>query len=108
MKSGILSFLVYKLLVEDFAMQKLIFLYWGTVFLMYLSQACYPVGTRLDGRHTGRYSFMRRRSDLFMVIVIVCMTCFSFLRNTYNDSPLSSKRQKNIYMMRHLATGAVF
>lgn len=89
-------------------MQKLVLLYWGTVFLMYLSQAYYPVETRLHGRHIGKRSFMWRKSDVFMVIVIAWMTCFSFLRKTYNDSPLSSKRQKNICMTRHLATGAVF
>ena len=78
-------------------MQKLIILYWGTVFLMYLSQVYYPVEAKLDGRHTGKYSFMRRRSDLFMVIVIIWMTCFSFLRTTYNDSLLSSKVQNKLH-----------
>lgn len=89
-------------------MQKLVLLYWGTVFLMYLSQTYYPVATQLDGRHIGRRSFMWRSSDVFMFFVIAWMTCFSFLRTSYNDSPLSSKRQKYICMTRHLATGAIF
>lgn len=90
-------------------MKALIILYWGTIFLMYLSQVYYPAGDRVNIRcHTGHYHFLRRNADVFMVITIVWMTCFSFLRTSYNDSPLSSKRQKNICMTRHLATGAVF
>lgn len=75
-------------------MQKLILLYLGTVFLMYLSQTYYPVEARLAGHQTGKRHFMWRRSDIFMLVVIAWMTCFSFLRTNYNDSPLSSKRQK--------------
>lgn len=67
-------------------MQKLVLLYWGCVFLMYLSQLYYPVETRLDGRQSGARNFMWRRADLFMVIVIAWMTCFSFLRTHYNDT----------------------
>lgn len=67
-------------------MQKLVLLYWGTVFLMYLSQTYYSVDTRLTGRQIGRYHFMRRKSDIFMVIVIAWLTCFSFLRTSYNDT----------------------
>lgn len=66
-------------------MQKLILLYWGTVFLMYLSQVYYPVGS-LSGRQTGRRHFMFRHADLFMVITILWMTCFMFLRTAYNDT----------------------
>lgn len=67
-------------------MKELILLYWGAVFLMYLSQVYYPVSVRLDGHHAGKYSFMRRKTDIFMVIVIAWMTCFSFLRTSYNDT----------------------
>lgn len=67
-------------------MQKLVLLYWGTVFLMYLSQTYYPVNTRLTGHQTGRYHFMWRKSDVFMAIVIAWMTCVSFLRTRYNDT----------------------
>ena len=77
-------------------MRGLILLYWGCVFLMYLSQTYYPVEAQLDGRQTGKRHFMLRRADLFMVVVIVWMTCFSFLRTSYNDSLLSSKLQKNM------------
>lgn len=76
-------------------MKGLILLYWGTVFLMYLSQIYYPVETQLDGQQTGKRHFMLRHADVFMIIVIAWMTCFSFLRTSYNDSPLSSKKQKN-------------
>lgn len=48
------------------------------------------------------------RWDIFLVLLTVIMTLFSGLRISYNDSPLSSKRQKNICVTRHLATGAVF
>lgn len=67
-------------------MQKLILLYWGTIFLMYLSQSYYPVDTSHFGRQVGKHSFMWRRADLFMVIVIAWLTCFSFLRTSYNDT----------------------
>jgi len=67
-------------------MQKLILLYWGTVFLMYLSQVYYPAGAIIRGRNIGKHNFMWRRSDIFMVIVIAWMTCFSFLRTSYNDT----------------------
>lgn len=67
-------------------MQKLILLYWGCIFLMYLSQVYDPVEARPDGQQTGRYHFMLRRAELFMVIVILWMTCFSFLRTHYNDT----------------------
>ena len=67
-------------------MKQLILLYWGCTFLMYLSQTYYPVETQLDGRQTGKRHFMLRRADVFMIIVIVWMTCFSFLRTSYNDT----------------------
>ena len=78
-------------------MQKLILLYWGTAFLMYLSQIYYPVDAEYNLRHLGNRNFMRRRVDVFMLLVIVWMTCFSFLRTSYNDSLLSSKGQKYLY-----------
>ena len=61
-------------------MKGLILLYWGTVFLMYLSQTYYPVETQLDGRQIGKRHFMLRRVDIFMIIVIAWMMCFFFLR----------------------------
>ena len=71
---------------EDFGVKALILLYWGCVFLMYLSQTYYPVETQLDGPQTGKRHFMLRRADIFMIIVIAWMTCFSFLRTDYNDT----------------------
>lgn len=67
-------------------MKGLILLSWGTVFLMYLSQIYYPVEAQLDGRQIGKRHFMLRRADIFMIIVIAWMTCFSFLRTDYNDT----------------------
>ena len=67
-------------------MKQLVLLYWGCVFLMYLSEVYHPVDVQIEGKQTGKYHFMRRRSDIFMVIVIAWMTCFSFLRTDYNDT----------------------
>lgn len=67
-------------------MQQLILLYWGCVFLMYLSQVYYPTPAQLEGPQTGRRHFMLRKADIFMIVVIVWLTCFSFLRTNYNDT----------------------
>lgn len=67
-------------------MRQLILLYWGCVFLMYLSQVYYPTPAQLEGPQTGRRHFMLRKADIFMIAVIVWMTCFSFLRTSYNDT----------------------
>lgn len=67
-------------------MRQLILLYWGCVFLMYLSQVYYPTSAQLEGPQTGRRHFMLRKADIFMIVVIVWMTCFSFLRTNYNDT----------------------
>lgn len=67
-------------------MRQLILLYWGCVFLMYLSQVYYPTSAQLEGPQTGRRHFMLRKADIFMIVVIVWMTCFSFLRTSYNDT----------------------
>ncbi|MBQ8238029.1 MAG: EpsG family protein [Oscillospiraceae bacterium] len=67
-------------------MQKLIMLYWGTVFLMYLSQVYYPVRSQIQGSQSGRYHFMRKKTDFFTMIVIFWLSAFSFLRVSYNDT----------------------
>ena len=67
-------------------MRQLILLYWGCVFLMYLSQVYYPTSAQLEGPQTGRRHFMLRKADIFMIIVIAWLTCFSFLRTSYNDT----------------------
>lgn len=67
-------------------MRQLVLLYWGTVFLMYLSQTYYPVETQLDGRQTGKRHFMLRRADVFMIVTILWLASFSFLRTSYNDT----------------------
>lgn len=53
---------------------------------MYLSQVYYPTSAQLEGSQTGRRHFMLRKADIFMIAVIVWMTCFSFLRTSYNDT----------------------
>ena len=82
-------------------MKQLVLLYWGTVFLMYLSQTYYPVETQLDGPQTGKRHFMLRHADIFLIATIAWMTCFSFLRTSNNDSLLSSKIQINNCRQRH-------
>jgi len=67
-------------------MQKLILLYWGTVFLMYLSKTYYPIENPLQGRQSGRHHFMWKKSDIFMIIAIFWLSSFSFLRTFYNDT----------------------
>lgn len=67
-------------------MRQLILLYWGCVFLMYLSQLYYPTRPALEGRQAGRRHFMWQRSDYYMIAVIIWLTCFSFLRTSYNDT----------------------
>ena len=76
-------------------MLKLILLYFGTVFLMYLSQVYYPVKYRFNGRQLGKQSFMWRKADIFMAIVVAWMTCFSFLRTDYNDTAAYINSFKN-------------
>lgn len=67
-------------------MQKLILLYWGTVLLMYLSQIYYPTRYQLSGKQISSHHFMWKRADIFMVITICWLVCFSFLRQNYNDT----------------------
>lgn len=89
-------------------MKGLILLYWGTVFLMSLSQIYYPAETQLDSCQIGKRHFLLRRADIFMIIIIAWMACFSFLRTSYNDSPLSSKKQKNNCRQRYPGFGCPF
>lgn len=67
-------------------MKGLILLYWGTVFLMYLSQTYYPVETQLQGRQSKKCHYMRKKSDIFVIIIIFWLSAFSFLRTSYNDT----------------------
>lgn len=67
-------------------MRQLVLLYWGCVFLMYLSQVHYPVETQLQGHQSGKHHFMRKKSDIFVIFVIFWLSAFSFLRCTYNDT----------------------
>lgn len=67
-------------------MKQLVLLYWGCVFLMYLSQVYYPTEPQIDSRQIDKRHFMLHKADIFMIIVIAWMTCFSFLRTSYNDT----------------------
>ena len=67
-------------------MQKLMLLYWGTFILMLLSHRYYPMEHHGEGHRLSKKNFMWRRSDIFMVLTIIWMTCFSFLRISYNDT----------------------
>lgn len=64
-------------------MGKLILLYFGTIFLAYLSQRYYPVKESpvYEERH-----FMRDKTDIFCVAIIVWMTLFNGLKISYNDT----------------------
>ena len=67
-------------------MKQLVLLYWGSVFLMYLSQVYYPSEVQLDSCQISKRHFLLRRADIFIIIVIAWLTCFSFLRTNYNDT----------------------
>ena len=63
-------------------MRQLILLYWGCVFLMYLSQVYYPTSAQLEWPQTGRWHFMLRKAAIFMIIVNAWLTCLSFMRTS--------------------------
>ena len=67
-------------------MRKLMLLYWGTFLLMLLSHRYYPVEHYEDGNRLSKKHFMWQTSDIFVVLTITWMTCFSFLRTRYNDT----------------------
>lgn len=67
-------------------MSKLILLYWGTFLLMHLSRVFFPVRCQIQGSRSGRYHFMRDRTDIFIFLVIFWLSAFSFLRISYNDT----------------------
>lgn len=64
-------------------MAKLIVLYLGTIFLAYLSQVYYPV--RTDGISEKRH-FMRDKTDIFCIAIIIWLTLFNGLKTVYNDT----------------------
>lgn len=66
-------------------MKQLVLMYWGTIFLMHLSHICYPAKP-VRGRQIGRNNYVWRKADLFMVLTIAWLCCFSFLRRHYNDT----------------------
>lgn len=67
-------------------MQKLMLLYFGTFILMKLSDLYYPMEHHREGHRLKHKNFMWQKSDIFMVLTITWMTCFSFLRTSYNDT----------------------
>lgn len=64
-------------------MSKLIALYFGTAFLAYLSQTYYPVSER---NRANRRSFLRDKTDAFLIVMIIWMTLFNGLKTSYNDT----------------------
>ncbi len=64
-------------------MLKLITICLGTAFLMYLSGLYYPSAAQRTGR-IGRAP--KQSTDIFMAIAIFWLTCFMFLRTSYNDT----------------------
>lgn len=89
-------------------MRQLILLYWGCVFLIYLSQIYYPGEQMLDSSKMRMRHFLLYKADIFIVLTIAWICCFSFLRESYNDSPLSSKKQKNNCRQRYPGFGCPF
>lgn len=73
-------------LPEGASMVQLTLLYWGTAFLLFLSERNAPRQTGLGLTQTGCHHFMLRRADLFMALAIFWLTSFSFLRTSYNDT----------------------
>lgn len=87
-------------------MKSLLALYFGTILLAYLSQKYHPVRETLHMR--GSRHFFFARTDVFVVIIIFWLSTLSFLRTGYNDSPLSSKKQKNNCRQRYPGSGCPF
>ena len=86
-------------------MKKLILLYWGCVFLMYLSQTYYPAGDLRNIRKKG--NFMLDRPDVFMLVTIGWLSAFMFLRTNYNDTGnyILGWRHKTASLEAFLASG---
>jgi len=74
-------------------MLKLLLLCLGTSGLLALSQRENPA-QRINWGRSGHY--IRQPMDAFLLIGIIWLTCFAFLRTDYKDSLLSSKLQKNM------------
>ena len=64
-------------------MLKLLLLCLGTALLMKLSERDYPV--MQDDRGSGLH-FMSRHMDVYMMLAVVWMAAFAFLRTAYNDT----------------------
>ena len=82
-------------------MTKLLTVFAIAMVLAYISERN-TKAIRASGEH---YSVWNDWAYIGLAAILVL---FAGLRYSYNDSPLSSKRQKNICVTRHLATGAVF
>ncbi len=65
-------------------MLKLITICLGTAFLMYLSGIYYPTQVQITGRIAR--TVQKPKTDIFMAIAIFWLTCFMFLRTSYNDT----------------------
>ncbi len=70
-------------------MIKLLTLYFGVMILMKQSMKYYPVEAGGDGidltAKKGQH-FMHCKTDIYMAIAMIWLTCFMFLRTSYNDT----------------------
>lgn len=82
-------------------MTKLLLVFAAALFLAYISEQ----NTKAILASGHRYNLW---NDWAYLLLVTMLVLFSGLRTRFNDSLLSSKRQKNICVTRHLATGAVF
>lgn len=64
-------------------MKSLIILFFFVAISAGLSQNLFPAGNLASRRNR---HFMRDRTDLFLVVIIICTSSFTFLRNSYNDT----------------------
>lgn len=56
----------------------------------------------------GVQSFHARRMDMWCVLLFLALLYVAGLRTSFNDSPLSSKKQKNNCRQRHPGFGCPF
>lgn len=64
-------------------MKSLTLLLFSVAILAALSHTTYPVNSHTLKKHS---HFMHDRTDLFLVLIIICISAFSFLRESYNDT----------------------
>lgn len=66
-------------------MKSLVIMLFGVTILAALSQRYYPVHAYGESLHY-RHRKTKLKSDIFMIILMAWLICFSFLRTAYNDT----------------------